>query len=179
MRTACTVSATSCARMICTPEATARHAHASDAGNRSFTSAPSNFPINDLRETPSSNGRCHPCKTPQVREQLQIMLQRLAKADAEIEHNLVSGHAASVQSFQSFLKKFADFAHDVRVNRIFLHRLRRALRVHANVTGAEFRHHCHIASSSRLAATSLTMLAPAASAARATAGFMVSMETEF
>ena len=37
-------------------------------------------------------------------------------------------------------KKFADLAHDIGVNRVRLHRLRRALRVHANVTGAEFRH---------------------------------------
>jgi len=40
-----------------TPSATARVAHASEAGKRSFRVAPSNLPMNDLRETPSSNGR--------------------------------------------------------------------------------------------------------------------------
>ena len=163
--------------MICTPASTARHAHASDAGKRSSTSAPSNFPMNDLRETPKQQRTRHLCKTPQVREQLQIMLQRLAKTDADIQHHLVGSHAGGVQSLQPFLKKFTDLANDIRVNRIFLHRLRRAPRVHANITRAGIPPQPrHIASSSRLAATSLTMLAPAASAARATAGFIVSME---
>src|ERR1039458_8678805 len=43
--------------MICTPDSTARHAHASDAGRRAAKSVPSNLPMNDLRETPSTNGR--------------------------------------------------------------------------------------------------------------------------
>ena len=38
------------------------------------------------------------------------MLQRFAKADAGIEHNLVSGNAVCVQSFQPLLKKISDFA---------------------------------------------------------------------
>ena len=80
-----TVSATSCVRMICTPPTTARVAHASDAGKRSFTSAPSNFPMNDLRETPSSSGRSNFVKRSQIREQLQILFQCLAKTDAGIE----------------------------------------------------------------------------------------------
>src|SRR5207248_11203889 len=49
--TACSVSATSCVRTICAPAFTPRHAQASAAGKRSFTSAPSNCPINDFLET--------------------------------------------------------------------------------------------------------------------------------
>src|SRR5439155_12539601 len=55
--TACSVSATSCARIICTPAWIARHAQANAAGRRALPSAPSNFPMNDFRETPRSTGR--------------------------------------------------------------------------------------------------------------------------
>src|SRR5208283_1661497 len=62
IRTAWTVSATSWVRIICTPDSTASTAHARDAGSRAARSVPSNFPMNDLRETPSSNGRCNVVK---------------------------------------------------------------------------------------------------------------------
>src|SRR5439155_7702889 len=54
---ACKVSATSWVRIIRTPASAARHAQASAAGRRSLTPGPSNFPMNDLRETPRSTGR--------------------------------------------------------------------------------------------------------------------------
>ena len=88
MRTAWTVSATSCARMICAPSATARVAHASEAGKRSFRVRAKQF--SDERFARNAQQQRPPqfCKTPQVRKQLQIVFQRLAKADAGIEHDL-------------------------------------------------------------------------------------------
>ena len=68
------------------------------------------------------------------------MLHCLAKANADVQHNLVSEDAASVQFFQPLAEKIANFTNHVGVNRFFLHRLRRALRVHTNITGAKLRH---------------------------------------
>ena len=117
MRMAWTVSATSCARMICTPPATARHAQASDAGSRAAASAPEQFSDKRFARNPEQQRALQLCKTPQAREQLQIVFGRLAKTDADVQHHLVRRDAGGVQSPQTLAEKAADFAHHIRVGR--------------------------------------------------------------
>src|SRR5258707_5403976 len=69
------------------------------------------------------------------------MRQRFAKANARIQYNLLPRHSATAHSLNTLIKKFTDFPHDIAVNRIYLHRLRSALHVHAHVTGARFGHY--------------------------------------
>ena len=117
------------------------------------------------------------CKTPQAREQLQILFQSLPKPMPGSKQP-VRAKSRRLLDFLAAPKKICRLRGRRRVDRILLHRLPVGpVRVHADVAGAKFRDdlpHCPL---SRSAATSLTMLAPAASAARATAGFIVSIES--
>src|ERR1035441_7052743 len=189
IRIACTVSATSCARMICTPAATARQAHASAPGNRAASSAPNSFrsegfghpnrlhslrdivraddlhargyrqagarqrsrqpcrkfraqqlPDKGLARDTEQHWALETCKTPCRPKQLQIVLNRLPKADPGVEYNLVPAYSAIAQSPDALGKEFPDLAHHVGVNRLGLHRLGCALRMHADVAGTRLGH---------------------------------------
>src|SRR5205085_2857791 len=60
IRTARCTAATSWARIIFTPCSTPQQAHASDPGSRaSACFSPVTWPMNPLRDTPSSKGRSH------------------------------------------------------------------------------------------------------------------------
>ena len=96
--------------------------------------------MNDLRETPSSSGRCHFVKLRKAASNCKLCPGVLPKPMPTSSTTWSAATPHGVQFFQPLAEKFADFPDHVRINRIRLHRLRRALRVHANVTRAQFRH---------------------------------------
>ena len=81
---------------------------------------------------------------------------------------------ASSQAPRARQQKVAHFGHDVVVARRRLHRARLALHVHEADADVALARTASIAPGSRSAATSLTIAAPAAIAARMTAGLRVS-----
>ena len=96
--------------------------------------------MNDLRETPSSSGRAIVVKLRRFASNCKLCSSVLPKPMPTSSTTWSAATPPAFNRSSRSLKKFADFAHDVRVNRIFLHGSRRALRVHANVTGLELRH---------------------------------------
>ena len=179
MRTAWTVSATSCARMMCAPDrqrpesrrpATRANVHLQ---LRAEKFPDERFPRNAQQQRPPQL-----CKTAQAAQAMQIVLQPSCRSRCRDPAPLAPvATPASVQFFQPLVEKFADLADDVSVSADFsassaacparaCKRSRRGIRRRLSTLHRLL----------RLAATSLTMLAPAASAARATAGFIVSIE---
>ena len=77
----------------------------------------------------------------QAREQLQVVRDRLAEADARVEQHLLLAHALAHREGEPLLQKRLDLAHHVLVARVALHRARIAEHVHEAALGAAGGHH--------------------------------------
>ena len=69
--------------------------------------------MNDLRETPSSNGRRNFVKLRRFASNCKFCSSVFPKPIPAIQNNLSGETPAAVQFFQTFLKKFADLANHI------------------------------------------------------------------
>ena len=118
------------ARARCAPRCTASKAAATLAAMRSPNSRPVIVPSMDLRDKPASTGTPRARKICQVAQQCEIMLQRLAKTKARVDHDAVARNARRFGSRDAVAQKRAHFGDDILVMRLLLHGLRLALLVH-------------------------------------------------
>ena len=95
------------------------------------------MPRNDFRDAPTTNG-APACAATRGKgaQQREVVRERLAEADAGVDEDPVTGDAGRDRGVDPRTEILADLAHDVRVDRVVLHRPRRALHVHRHETGS-------------------------------------------
>ena len=101
-----------------------------EAGIRSSTSRPSSFANMLLRETPIRTGRPSAASSPHAGEQGEVVVQRLAEADARIQDHVLLGHPGVDGRVEALGQVVPHLGHHVVVARVGLHGARRAPHVH-------------------------------------------------
>ena len=120
---------------------------------------------------PISTGRPSATSSSSRREQLEVVLDRLAEADPGVEHDPLLGDAVADREAEPLLEERLDLGDDVVVARVALHRARVAEHVHqAAARRRPRRPRSAISGSPRSAVTSLTIVAPAAERGRGDGG---------
>ena len=119
-RIASTVAATSCTRTICAPLRTAMTASATLPPAARPPSRPVSFATIDFRDSPTSYWHAERVEFWQICEQCQIVGQRLAEAEAGIEHMWSAGCPRPGRPHRA-REKALHFSHDVFVVRLGLH----------------------------------------------------------
>ena len=113
----------------------------------------------------------------QTAQQLEVVRDGLAEADARVEQHAPLAHALAHGERQALLEERLDLVDHVVIARVLLHRARLAAHVHqAALRAAVAPPAPPSRGRARNALTSLTRLAPASSAARATDALDVSIE---
>jgi len=124
------------------PESTAAVTLARVAASRSPVSRPVRRPRNDLRDVPTSMGRSSRAKPVESCDEVDVLIERLPKADARIEHDTSRVDAEIRGNLEGSTQVGLDLDEDVRARREPLHALRGAPHVHEyeRRTGVRPRH---------------------------------------
>ena len=103
---------------------------------RRASGSPRSLPSELLRESPTRTGRPSATSTSRPAHELEVLLDRLAEADARVEADPLLGDAGRDRERQPLLEERRDLRDDVVVARVALHRPRLALHVHQAEVGA-------------------------------------------
>ena len=144
---------------------------------RSSTSRPVILPMKLLREVPTHERPPELAELAEPAQQLEVVLDGLAEADPGVEPDPLLGDPGRERELDPLGEERPDVVDDVVVARVLLHRPRVALHVHQHDLAAALGAQRRQLGVARSAVTSLTIAAPASSAASATAAFEVSIET--
>ena len=151
------MGATSWTRKTLAPRSSASTVVATVAATRSWgSSRPVRRPRNDLRDVPITTGKPSVDDPVQAAQQLEVVLERLAEADARVDHDALLAHALADGERDALLEEGADVVDDVVVAGVVLHRPRLAQHVHQAAVAPAVGHEAGHLGLWRNAVTSLT-----------------------
>ncbi len=151
---------------------------AGDAGGEALTDrAPGHRAEHGLARQPGEHRQPARAEARELAQQRVVVLDALAEAEAGIEHDALARHARSLEGRHALVEEADHLADHVGVPRILLHRARLAAACASRTARHSPAATASIAPGARKALMSLIMSAPAASAARITAGFTVSIDS--